>query len=540
MILAAWSWDWHASLAALLAFLLGWFLYHFFGRKFGTKHEEVLRRVVETSTDESTRIRTLGDEHAASLKLKDDALLKLRGEHEASLAGIRADHDKLAVSLKDRDVELSTHKTEATRLQGLVGNVDLGKKQVDDLNLQLTKQKGEYELAMGDWRKRAEAAEVSVAAATKKSVDLEASHKLALGEWQTKLSAAEAKHVEVQGLMGTAQTDNDRVLGDWRKRAEAAELSVGNSTKRVGELEARIGALEADHAKVVVDWQGRVKDAEAKHVEVQGLIGSTKADNEKTVADWRTRYSALEGELATARSWETKHNSLLGDLETERTNVTTLRSSLAEATAGPDDLLVIEGIGPKINQVLRAEGFTRWIHVRDASQATLQAAIERGGITFAPSVATWSKQAAYLVAGDQAGFKQYTEYLIAGVDPAAHGGDTLSGDAKVQALASGDVYGSGNVEVSESLRNANGSDNLLIIEGIGPKFNEALLAADINTFAKVAGSSEADLRAAIELAGLNFAPSLTTWAQQADLLAKGDKASFDALVARLVAGRDEG
>lgn len=593
MILAAWSWDWHTSLAALVAFVLGWFLYHFFGRRFGKKHEEVLRRVVETSSDESTRIRTLADEHASALKLKDDALLKLRGEHESSLAGIRSENDKLVMSVKDRDLELGNQRVEATRLQGLVGSVDTGKAELDDLKLQLSKQKADYELTLGDWRKRAETSEAAVAvankkvadlevshntvlgdwqgrfnavetaklAAEKKVVDLDSSHKVALGDWQTKFTASESKATEVQGLMGSAQADNDRVLADWRKRAEAAELSLTSSGNRVAELEARVSTMEADHSKVVTDWTGRVKDAEAKQTEIQGLVGSAKSDNEKVVADWRGRYSTLETELTAARSWETKYNGLVGErdalrgsaadweakyhalsgeLDSERTNVSTLRSNLAEATAGPDDLLLIEGIGPKINQALRSEGFTRWIHVRDASQETLKAAIEKGGVSFAPSVATWSKQAAYLVDGDMAGFKQYTEYLIGGVDPAAHGGETLTGDAQVQALAGGEVYGSGNVEVAETDKNSEGRDNLLIIEGIGPKFNEALLNADLDTFAKVAGASEGDLRAAIELAGLNFAPSLTTWAQQAELLAKGDRAGFDALVARLVAGRDEG
>jgi predicted flap endonuclease-1-like 5' DNA nuclease len=153
---------------------------------------------------------------------------------------------------------------------------------------------------------------------------------------------------------------------------------------------------------------------------------------------------------------------------------------------------------------------------------------------------TWSKQAGYLAAGDQDGFRKYTEYLISGQDPSAYGGQVVTGAERAEALASGAVYGSGTVEVAETAKTSSGADNLMIIEGIGPKFNAALLQAGIDSFVKVSTSSEDQLRAAIQAAGLNFAPSITTWAQQAGLLAKGDTAGFQALVARLVAGRNEG
>lgn len=77
-----------------------------------------------------------------------------------------------------------------------------------------------------------------------------------------------------------------------------------------------------------------------------------------------------------------------------------------------------------------------------------------------------------------------------------------------------------------------------MIEGIGPAFSGALRTAGITTFVRLAASSEDELRAAISAAGLSFAPSLPTWAKQADYLAKGDRAGFDAYVEFLVAGRD--
>lgn len=86
-------------------------------------------------------------------------------------------------------------------------------------------------------------------------------------------------------------------------------------------------------------------------------------------------------------------------------------------------------------------------------------------------------------------------------------------------------------------KKATGGDDLKRIEGIGPKINDALIAAGITTFAQLADSSEDALKAALETAGLRFAPSLGTWAEQAGYLARGDEAGFTALTESLVAGR---
>jgi predicted flap endonuclease-1-like 5' DNA nuclease len=63
------------------------------------------------------------------------------------------------------------------------------------------------------------------------------------------------------------------------------------------------------------------------------------------------------------------------------------------------------------------------------------------------------------------------------------------------------------------------ADDLTRIEGIGPKMAAALKAAGITSYAQLAETDEAGLRAAIAAAGMRFSPSLVTWPQQAKLLA---------------------
>lgn len=80
-------------------------------------------------------------------------------------------------------------------------------------------------------------------------------------------------------------------------------------------------------------------------------------------------------------------------------------------------------------------------------------------------------------------------------------------------------------------------DDLTKVEGIGPKMDAALKAAGITTFARLAQTSEDDLRAAIEAAGMRFAPSVTTWAEQAAYAARGDWDGLAAFQESLTAGR---
>lgn len=82
-------------------------------------------------------------------------------------------------------------------------------------------------------------------------------------------------------------------------------------------------------------------------------------------------------------------------------------------------------------------------------------------------------------------------------------------------------------------------DDLTVIEGIGPKMSAALQAAGIATFERLATATEAEIAAAIEAAGMRFAPSLTTWAEQAGYAARGDWDGLKRLQEKLTAGRKD-
>lgn len=82
------------------------------------------------------------------------------------------------------------------------------------------------------------------------------------------------------------------------------------------------------------------------------------------------------------------------------------------------------------------------------------------------------------------------------------------------------------------------SDNLQIIEGIGPKIAELLAQNGITSFAALASTPASELREMLLAAGRRFAVSdPTSWPEQASLAAKDDQEALKALQSSLKGGR---
>lgn len=145
----------------------------------------------------------------------------------------------------------------------------------------------------------------------------------------------------------------------------------------------------------------------------------------------------LRGEIEGFRSLTTEHASLT----TEHASLTAstppqgAADAIAENTAAvnpvavkgatpkpvrADDLKRVEGIGPELEQALRAVGIETFARLASAPQGELQSAIDAAKL-MSPSVGTWAKQARFLADGDEAGCVAYIERLVGGVEPGATG-----------------------------------------------------------------------------------------------------------------------
>jgi predicted flap endonuclease-1-like 5' DNA nuclease len=80
----------------------------------------------------------------------------------------------------------------------------------------------------------------------------------------------------------------------------------------------------------------------------------------------------------------------------------------------PDDLKIIEGIGPKMEKALQAAGINTYASLSGASESQIRDAIVAAGMRFAPSVPTWSEQASYAANGDFVGLEAFQKTLVGG------------------------------------------------------------------------------------------------------------------------------
>jgi len=83
------------------------------------------------------------------------------------------------------------------------------------------------------------------------------------------------------------------------------------------------------------------------------------------------------------------------------------------AAAQPDDLTIIEGIGPKVNQVLQASGIQTFAQLAETSEESLKAMLASARLQHIDP-GTWAEQAALVSEGKMDEFEALTNRLKGG------------------------------------------------------------------------------------------------------------------------------
>ena len=83
---------------------------------------------------------------------------------------------------------------------------------------------------------------------------------------------------------------------------------------------------------------------------------------------------------------------------------------------GDDDLQIIEGIGPKISELLKGQGVTTFTRLADTSVADIAAMLEKGGARFKlANPGSWPTQARLCAENRWSELKRLQDELYAGV-----------------------------------------------------------------------------------------------------------------------------
>ena len=216
---------------------------------------------------------------------------------------------------------------------------------------------------------------------------------------------------QVIGFFGRADwyLDSIGVLVKKLPAAPAAEAPKKASKKVAAKKEAAPAAPAAEAPKKAAKKSTAKKEAvvEAPAVEAPAAEAPKKAAKKPTAKkEAVVEVPAVEAPAAEAPKKAAKKSTAKMEAVVEAVVVEATRAAaVVEAIAvTPDDLTVIEGIGPKIAELLAADGITTFAALAATPADRLREILLAGGRRFAiADPATWPQQAALAASGDKAG-----------------------------------------------------------------------------------------------------------------------------------------
>ncbi len=173
-----------------------------------------------------------------------------------------------------------------------------------------------------------------------------------------------------------------------------------------------------------------------------------------------------------------------------------------------DNLQVVEGIGPKMNEFLRNNGIKTWADLASKDPKDIKALLDKEGNKYRIiDPATWPSQAA--LARDS----KWEELIDMQkrLDTGRKGNSAQLTDSKVEKLL-----------IKMGVLKRWKQDDLKAIEGIGPKIEGLLHDAGIKTWKELSETGVDTLQAILDKAGKRYAlADPGTWPKQAKLAAEG-------------------
>lgn len=263
----------------------------------------------------------------------------------------------------------------------------------------------------------------------------------------------------------------------------------------------------------------------------------------KLATKWETDYQSLKYQLEEAQKAEADYRARLKACESDNHALKlaavpvvipadTGKLGIASGGSGSvydglfstDNFQIIEGVGPKVNEVLIAAGYRSWAELAEADATDLRRHLDEAGSNFSLCDPTsWPHQAMLANAGDWEELIRYQKFTDAGRETV---GD-FETDSKFEKLAAKKLgFGSSN------------PNDLKVVEGIGPKIEGLLKADGINTWSELAAADVDRIQKILDAAGPRYQLAVPrTWPQQAALAAAGDWAALKALQDELNAGK---
>ena len=296
------------------------------------------------------------------------------------------------------------------------------------------------------WRREAKATAARLA---EQGVALQTRSK-SLDEQDAALSARDEELTALQTTLAAKDAELLALAKRTDERAEEVTRLEQAMDKRRADLD-RMGLALNEREKDISARNDKLKAAEADFATRDQKLQADEADVNRRTAVVSNRESAMQNWEARILAREHELGDKEADLVRQAASATELRAGLDamkdlmsrryRTTEGADDLQAIEGIGPKIANLLANADIKSFERLSETSLGELTRILEAGGSRFGlADPMTWSEQAACLVNGDYVAFEAMKDELINGLPreakqaAAAEGGPAV---ANVGAAADG-------------------------------------------------------------------------------------------------------
>jgi len=201
-----------------------------------------------------------------------------------------------------------------------------------------------------------------------------------------------------------------------------------------------------------------------------------------------------------------------GVLQKPEAQTSSTAKTSAFAAIKPENLQIIEGIGPKMESILKENGITTFSNLGNKSASEIQEVLDKYGDRYKIiKSGTWNTQAQLAAVGKWEELIDFQKKLDTGVDDAKN----LT-DSKLEKFL-----------IKIGALKAFKQDDLTAIEGIGPATAKLLHENGIDTWKKLSEKTAEEIKEILNSAGSRFGLSdPTSWPKQAELAANGE---FDKL-----------
>ncbi|MEP7267876.1 MAG: hypothetical protein ABI844_09640 [Saprospiraceae bacterium] len=352
--------------------------------------------------------------------------------------------------------------------------------------------------------------------------------------------------------------DEENKFKELNNKFNTVQLQLADSQRINSHLEGqkkKIRDLDVKYKSEVAAWQKRietlVKDATSKEsilvsrhsAETEKLKKSiirleadiTNRKNKSLISN-RAQASTtkiLVPKIAKIAKSTTKLAATVKNTGISKVDWKSISASMGKKVK-VNDHTVVEGIGPKINTLLKKAKISSWAQLAVTPVTTIQEVLDKGRKYSLADPSTWNQQAKLAADGKWDELKKLQDTLIGGRKKKVSKPNVLkSVKVKPNKIIVLDL-----VKGIEIMGSKFKADDLKLIEGIGPKIEQLFHKADIKTWQKLSETNTKTMQEILNKAGTQYSlANPKTWAKQSALAAKGNWKKLKSLQDSLKGGK---